>query len=63
MLTGPLPAYVDRFACDWLRLATTDPYKSTKNYYTYSIPQLQTVYRLFGGEEKNIFIYRACCTY
>ena len=25
MLTGNFPAYVDRFACDWLRLSTTDP--------------------------------------
>lgn len=25
MLTGILPAYVDRFACDWPRLSTTDP--------------------------------------
>ena len=24
MLTTPWVAYVDRFACDWLRLATTD---------------------------------------
>ena len=30
MLTVPWTAYVDRFACDWLRLATTDPY--IKNY-------------------------------
>ena len=25
MLTGIFPADVDRFACDWHRLATTDP--------------------------------------
>ena len=24
MLTGIFPAYVDRFACDWHRLSTTD---------------------------------------
>ena len=30
MLTVPWTAYVDRFACDWIRLATTDPY--IKNY-------------------------------
>ena len=33
MLTGIFPAYVDRFACDWLRLATTDPMDSTGNDY------------------------------
>lgn len=25
MITGLFPAYVGRFACDWHRLATTDP--------------------------------------
>ena len=27
MLTTPWVAYVDRFACDWHRLSTTDPYR------------------------------------
>ena len=27
MLTGIFPAYVDRFACDWHRLSTTDARK------------------------------------
>lgn len=27
MLTAPWTAYVDRFACDWPRLSTTDPYR------------------------------------
>lgn len=28
MITGLFPAYVGRFACDWHRLATTDPIKA-----------------------------------
>ena len=67
MLTGPLPAYVDRFACDWPRLATTDPYKSTKYYYTYSIAELQMFYASFASGKKYISVrappYRVCCTY
>jgi hypothetical protein len=34
MLTGNLPAYVDRFACDWLRFSTTDPIHGHQTYYS-----------------------------
>ena len=32
MLTGVFPAYVDRFACDWHRLSTTDARKPQNHY-------------------------------
>ena len=34
MLTGIFLAYVDRFACDWHRLATTDPIQPTVVNYS-----------------------------
>ena len=38
MLTGGFaPAYVDRFACDWHRLSTTDP-KRWYNFVYYIAP-------------------------
>jgi len=33
MLTNKLFAYVDRFACDWLRFSTTDPIHGHQNNY------------------------------
>ena len=35
MLTALWTAYVDRFACDWPRLTTTDPYFNIINYKLY----------------------------
>ena len=35
MLTALWTAYVDRFACDWPRLTTTDPYYNIIDYKLY----------------------------
>ena len=35
MLTALWTAYVDRFACDWPRLTTTDPYFNIIDYKLY----------------------------
>ena len=37
MLTGIFPAYVDRFACDWHRLSTTDARKPRIHYRRFGV--------------------------
>ena len=34
---GALPAYVDRFACDWHRFSTTDPIRGYQKHYSSNI--------------------------
>ena len=61
MLTGIFPAYVDRFACDWHRLATTDPILPTAviiDSFFVSRKHLCMVFFAFSGAKlKNFTVY------
>ena len=49
MLTELLSAYVDRFACDWHRLSTTDPSGDTSRYYITALFVNAIFFSMFSG--------------
>jgi hypothetical protein len=48
---------VDRFACDWLRLSTTDPKDSTGDNYIERIFKKQCFFPVFGKRQEKSSLF------